>query len=207
MIISMCKVLCVTNRALCGEDFLTRIAAVAAAGADGMILREKDLPETEYAALAESVREICRRRGVSCILHSFPQTAAALHADFLHLPLPVLRALSADARAALPAFGVSCHSVQDAQEAETAGAAYLIAGHIFATDCKKGVPARGLSFLREVCSSVSVPVYAIGGITPDNAAEVISAGAAGVCVMSGLMQCEDPAACLRALRGGMQRAV
>lgn len=64
------------------------------------------------------------------------------------------------------------------------GACYVIAGHIFSTDCKKGVPPRGLAFLREVTNSVSIPVYAIGGITVENSGEVFAAGAAGVCMMS-----------------------
>ena len=150
MIISMCKILCITNRKLCKGDFPARIAAIAAQQPAGIILREKDLPEPEYAALAEQIMKICSTHGVPCILHSFPQTAAALHADFLHLPLPVLRGLPDAARTALPAFGVSCHAVGDAQEAAAAGASYLIAGHIFATDCKKGLPGRGLAFLHDV---------------------------------------------------------
>ena len=60
--------------------------------------------------------------------------------------------------------GVSVHSVEDARLAEQCGATYLTAGHVFVTDCKKGLAPRGLDFLHEVCSSVKIPVYAIGGI-------------------------------------------
>ena len=59
------------------------------------------------------------------------------------------------------------------------------------TDCKKGLAPRGLAFLQEVVESVAIPVYAIGGIGSENAASVRKTGAAGVCVMSGLMQCEN----------------
>lgn len=72
------------------------------------------------------------------------------------------------------------------------GATYITAGHIFATDCKKGVPPRGLDFLSSVCSFVNIPVYAIGGISPVNAQKAIDAGAEGVCIMSGLMTCKSP---------------
>ena len=67
------------------------------------------------------------------------------------------------------------------------GASYVTGGHIFATDCKKGVPPRGLDFLKAVCSSVNIPVYAIGGINGDNINSVLNAGASGACIMSGLM--------------------
>lgn len=201
----MCKILSITNRRLCKGDFLTRIAQIAAQKPAGIILREKDLPQQDYAALAAQVQEICKKADVPCILHSFPETAKRLRADALHLPLPLLRELKS--REGLPPLGVSCHSVQDAQEAAQAGASYLIAGHIFETDCKKGLAGRGLQFLHEVCESVSVPVFAIGGISPDNAAQVMQQGAAGICVMSGLMQCDDPADCMKQLKGGMCRAI
>lgn len=200
----MCKVICVTNRKLCGGDFLTRIERVAAARPDAVILREKDLPEPEYTALAEQVTAICQRYDVQCILHSFAAAAVRLRAEYLHLPLPVLRQMQS-----LPEnikIGVSCHSEAEAQEAVSRGANYLIAGHIFATDCKKGLPGRGTDFLRAVCRSVNVPVYAIGGIAPENAAEVMQAGAAGFCIMSGLMQCDSPANEIEALRRACHEA-
>lgn len=59
--------------------------------------------------------------------------------------------------------------------------------HILATDCKKGVPPRGLTYLEEVCNAVSIPVYGIGGITIENAKEVINHGVEGICMMSSLM--------------------
>ena len=69
----------------------------------------------------------------------------------------------------------------------------MIAGHIYATDCKKGLPPRGLEFLEEICRSVSLPVYAIGGIRLDRKQieKTLAAGARGVCVMSGAMTCES----------------
>ena len=88
-------------------------------------------------------------------------------------------------------IGASCHSVAEAQEAARLGCTYITAGHVFVTDCKKGLAPRGLAFLQEVVESVAIPVYAIGGIGSENAASVRKTGAAGVCVMSGLMQCEN----------------
>lgn len=196
----MSEILCVTNRALCREDFLTRLERIAAGGAAGIILREKDLPLQAYQALAEQVLPVCQARGVTCILHSHPQAAEELRVRAIHLPLPILRTLSRRQRESFRVLGASCHSVEEAREAEDLGCTYLTAGHIFATDCKKGLPPRGLEFLRSVCRSVSIPVWAIGGISPENIRSVVQAGAQGGCVMSGLMQCRDPQALLEDFR-------
>ena len=126
-----------------------------------------------------------------CILHNFVNTAHTLQHTALHLPLPVLRSLSEPERHSYRILGASCHSVADAKEAETLGCTYITAGHIFDTGCKKGLPGRGLEFLQEVCTCVSIPVYAIGGICPENLASVKAAGAAGACIMSSAMTCED----------------
>ena len=181
-----------TNRLLCREDFLERIDKIAKAQPKGIILREKDLPESEYKSLAKAVLEICGRYGTTCILHSFAQTAEELNAKALHLPLYRLRELPSNKISGFTRLGVSCHSAEEAKEAQKLGCTYITAGHVFDTDCKKGLPGRGVDFLKQVCDSVSLPVYAIGGINAENAAQAINAGAKGVCVMSGAMTCSDP---------------
>ena len=195
----MSDILCVTNRALCREDFLRRTEKIAAARPAAVILREKDLPEADYTALAREVLAICRAKGVPCILHGSPAAARAQEVSALHLPLPLLRALPAAERDFFTTLGASCHSPTEAREAEKLGCTYITAGHVFDTACKAGTPGRGLDFLRQVCAAVSIPVYAIGGIGPENIAAVRAAGAAGACVMSGLMTCDDPGRYLDAL--------
>lgn len=185
-------ILSVTNRKLCREDFLSRIERIAAANPAGIILREKDLSEEEYRSLAEQVLNICRKQGTPCILHSFYETALELECDSVHLPLPVLMGMEPGKRKKFRILGASCHSAEDAVLAEKMGCCYLTAGHVFETDSKKGLPGRGMDFLEQVCRSVSVPVYAIGGITAAHMGRIRQAGAAGACVMSGLMTCEDP---------------
>lgn len=187
----------VTERALCREPFLDRVAAVAAARPAGVLLREKDLSETDYEALARSVQGICRRYGVPFLAHTHPGVAQALGADGLHLPLPVLRALSPNQRRALPRLGVSCHSVAEAVEAWQLGADYLSAGHVFDTSCKAGLPGRGLDFLAAVCGAVPLPVYAIGGVQPAAVPALRRAGAAGGCVRAPLTTCPSPTDYLR----------
>lgn len=83
---------------------------------------------------------------------------------------------------------VSVHSQDEAIEAERLGADALIAGHIFVTDCKKGLEPRGLDFLRKICENVSIPVFAIGGIDDNNTELVKQAGAQGECRMSWYMK-------------------
>lgn len=170
---------------------MTRIEEAAKLHPTGILLREKDLPEEEYKQLAEQVLEICKKYQVPCLLHSFTEVARELGAKAIHLPLPVLRGLSAEQRDCFSVLGASCHSIEEAREAVALGCTYIIAGHIFATDCKQGLPGRGLNFLRSVCDSVAVPVYAIGGISRENMADVLAAGAKGACVMSGWLQCEN----------------
>lgn len=170
---------------------MERVAQIARCRPAAIILREKDLPEKNYAVLAKQALTVCRQYGILCILHNFTAIAAELNASALHLPLPVLRSLSAADRKNFSVLGASCHSVAEAEEAESLGCTYITAGHIFATDCKKGVPERGINFLQAVCSAVSIPVYAIGGITPERKSELQNAGAEGACVMSAVMTCSD----------------
>jgi len=191
MIMCMSDLLCVTNRTLCREDFLTRIERIAACHPAGIILREKDMNPEEYKELAAAVMEICEQHGVRCILHNFPDVAMSLQADAIHLPLPLLRELSQEKKAHFTDLGASCHSVEDALEAQALGCTYITAGHVFETDCKKGLPGRGPDFLRNVCAAVDIPVYGIGGIDADNIALVRDAGANGACLMSSLMVSEN----------------
>lgn len=191
MTIYMSDILCITNRKLCREDFLTRIEEIAKAKPAGIVLREKDLSETDYLTLAKDVLKICRQYDTPCILHSFVQTAIALKADAIHLPLPLFLQLGEKEKKQFSVIGVSCHSLEDALIAEKNGCTYITAGHIFETDCKKGLPGRGLTFLRQICQSTSVPVYAIGGINPKNITKVRQCGVKGACIMSGTMVCED----------------
>lgn len=192
MIICMFNILCITNRHLCKTDFLSHIEEIAKSCPGAIVLREKDLSEEQYRKLAEDVLEICERHNVECILHKFVRVAIELNCKAVHLPLEILRNLTLEERKAFSTIGASCHSTGDAMEAEILGCTYVTAGHVFDTECKKGIPGRGIEFLKKVCLSVSIPVYAIGGINAENVGEAIEAGAAGVCVMSGIMQCESP---------------
>ncbi|MDD6071151.1 MAG: thiamine phosphate synthase [Clostridiales bacterium] len=191
MIIFMSDIICVTNRSLCKEDFLQRVEKIAAANPAAIILREKDLTKEEYKKLAKQVLQICEKYQVPCILHSFTDVAIELSTEAIHLPLLILREMTEEQKSRFKVLGASCHSLEEALEAERLGCTYIIAGHIFATDCKKGLPGRGLDFLKSICGNVSIPVYAIGGIDSSKIETVRNAEAKGACIMSGFMQCED----------------
>ncbi len=120
----MFEIVCVTARALCPGDFLSQLERVAAAGVDKIILREKDMPEPAYKALAAQALALCRRYGVECAVHNFPQTAKELGAPALHLPLPRLRELTPAERGEFPTLGASCHSLEDVREAVELGCSY-----------------------------------------------------------------------------------
>lgn len=181
-----CKTIAVTHRRLCVRPFLEQISRVLAQKPAGLILREKDLSWEDYAALAKQVIPFCEKAGVLCYLNGFPQAGELLNHPWLQLSFPLL--LEHGRPRGTKRLGVSVHSVEEAVRAQQLGADFLMAGHIFPTACKPGLPPRGLEFLRQVCQAVTVPVYAIGGITPENSSLALQAGAEGVCVMSGAMK-------------------
>ncbi|MBL4933114.1 thiamine phosphate synthase [Clostridium paridis] len=183
--------ICITNKKLCKDDFLNRINLLAKGNPYGIMLREKDLTLFEYEALAIKVKEICDINKVSLIINQNIDVALKLNIPNIQLSMSNLR-LYKDKLSKFTNIGASIHSVEEVTEAQELGATYLIAGHIFLTDCKKGVPEKGLSFLEEVCNEANIPVFAIGGITDDKLGTVKNAGATGVCVMSESMTCTDP---------------
>ena len=186
----MSDLICITNRKLCSNNFSDQIEMIASAHPKAIVLREKDLSEKEYEQLARQVMQICQKHGTQCILHSFSNVAIALGAEAVHMRLPLLQKMTPQEKSHFQIIGASCHSLEEAKEAQDLGCTYITAGHIFLTDCKKGLPGRGLPFLEEICKTVRIPVYAIGGISSQNIESVRKTGAAGACIMSGFMRCK-----------------
>ncbi|GEL76722.1 thiazole tautomerase TenI [Tenuibacillus multivorans] len=102
-------------------------------------------------------------------------------------------------------IGRSVHSVVEAKKAEQDGADYVLYGHIFKSNSKPGLKPRGLENLKNLIEQVSIPVIAIGGITPHNANKVMECGAHGIAVMSGILESENPKKVTQHYRGGVSR--
>lgn len=196
----MFEIIAVTSRGCCPSvrEFAAQAARIAASGVSKVILREKDLPPADYKVLARDFLRECGDAGAELLLHCFAAVAKELNHPKIHLPLPVLEA-QPGLRRDFETIGVSVHSQEQARSALRLGADYLSAGHVFATDCKKGLAPRGLGFLSEICGEMPVPVYAIGGISAENIRSVQEAGAAGACVMSSIMRSEAPEEYVKAL--------
>ena len=139
MTMSMYRKICVTNRALAERPFLEQLACVLATKPYAMILREKDLTEEGYEELAGKVKKLCENTDTRLILHSFPDAAMHLGCTAIHMPLHRFTKMPEEQKQKFLVRGVSVHSVEDARLAEQCGATYLTAGHVFVTDCKKGL--------------------------------------------------------------------
>jgi thiamine-phosphate diphosphorylase len=189
----------VTDRkALVGDKtvsaLLDTIRAAAAAGVDWVQIREKDLPARELFALVKEAVALASVRSGSIwprstkiIVNDRLDLALAAGAAGVHLghaSAPVREVVRWCRAGNAPAdflVGVSCHSLEGAQEAENAGASYAYFGPIYETPSKIpfGKP-HGVKELAQVTKAVSIPVIAIGGVDESNAADCLRAGAAGI---------------------------
>ena len=172
----------------CRELLLAKISDAACAGVDYIQLREKDLPARELELLAREavciVREMRNeKRETRLLINSRCDVALTTGADGVHLPSDDI--FPSDARAVCSSvlsqsviIAVSCHSAEEIRLAESQGADFAVFGPVFE---KVGTSLRvGLEGLRAACQVGRPPVLAIGGVTLDNAAACIEAGAAGV---------------------------
>lgn len=189
------KTVAITNRHLCCKELLYQIELLCKRGVSAIILREKDMTEKEYKSLAEKAIAIGQSYNTSIILHSFVNVAESLGCSAIHLPMPLFMKMADNKRSyrksltdSFKIIGVSTHTLKEAVEAEKAGAAYITASHIYATECKKGCEPKGIDYLKEVCKAVSIPVYALGGMNFNNMNDALKAGAEKVCMMSEMMR-------------------
>ena len=195
----------ITNRKLCENENLERqIEKIFSAYEKKIILknfeivtltlREKDLDKNEYLKLVEKIYPICQKYRIDLILHQNYDLNLdeKYNIGGIHLSYDSFKSLNKNIREGLikkyKKIGVSIHSIDEAKEVEMLGATYIVAGHIFETDCKKDLEPRGLKFIQELSSTLTIPIFVIGGINQENSNLVINSGAFGVCMMSSLMK-------------------
>ncbi|MBS4538597.1 thiamine phosphate synthase [Clostridium sp. D2Q-11] len=175
----------VTNRNLIKEEnFYEAIERCSQASIDGLILREKDLSTDELLEMAKRVKVITNKYHIPLIINGNIEVAKKINSYGCHLSY---KDIPNNYHKEGLKLGASIHSVEEAIESERLGVDYIIAGNIFETDCKPGLIGKGIEFLEEIKSRVSIPIIAIGGIDIDNAKKVINAGVNGVAIMSSAM--------------------
>ena len=159
-----------------------------------LTLREKDLDKNEYLNLVEKIYPICKKYGIDLILHQNYDLNLdeKYNIEGIHLSYEIFKSLNKNIREKLikkyKRIGVSIHSLDEGKEVEILGATYVVAGHIFETDCKKDLKPRGLIFIKQLSSTLTIPIFAIGGINQENSNLVIKSGAFSVCMMSSMMK-------------------
>ena len=173
-----------SDRRNCARPLPEQVARLAGS-VDALIMREKDLDNARYAALARDVMAACDRAGIVFIAHGHVEAARAVDAPYLHLPLPEL--VRAGRPEGFALVGTNVHEVGEVAQAEALGADYRVASPIIAPSCKP-LPRRGTAFLAQVVQAAHVPVLALGGITEVTESAVRATGAAGAIRMSGYMR-------------------
>lgn len=174
------------------------LAAVIDGGCRMVQLRDKESPSGRLLPLAERLLARARSAGVTFVVNDRVDLAVAVGADGVHLGQDDL-----PARLARPllrpgmVLGVSTHDVAQAHAARDAGADYVAVGAMFATTTKPDFLLVGPGLLRKLRPDIRVPLVGIGGITHDNVADVIRAGADGVAVISAVCGAPDPAVATR----------
>jgi thiamine-phosphate pyrophosphorylase len=192
------------TESVCRGDWFETAAAAIAGGADCIQLREKALTDRAWLERARRLVDLCHEHGVLFVANDRADLAVACGADGLHVGQDDLAV--SDARRVLgprPLVGVSTHTVPQAEAAIAMAPDYIAVGPMFASTTKPQDVVPGPALAREVARRTSLPIVAIGGITPDNASEVVDAGARCICVCSAVISQPDVAAAARALRSAI----
>lgn len=176
-----------------GRALVAALEAAVHAGIKAIQLREKDLTPREQFALAEEARDVVQPLGARLFINERADIARAAGLDGVHLTSASLSPRAA--RRCLRAgslVGVSTHSLAEARFAETFGADFITFGPVFYTASKAsyGEP-RGLEELQRICTAVTLPVFALGGITVARIPACLRAGAHGVAAISALLDVPD----------------
>jgi len=184
-----------------GRPLVSLLQRVLTAGISTIQLRERDLSARELVALACEVRVVTGSCNSQLLINDRIDVALALEGVGVHLrsnslPLSVARRLLGPQRL----MGISVHSVEEAVQAESQGADYIVLGPIYETPSKQMFgPPLGIQTLEETCGLVRIPIIGIGGVTAERAREMRRAGAFGVAVITAILGADDVESATREL--------
>ncbi|AMV71424.1 thiamine phosphate synthase [Desulfuromonas carbonis] len=191
-----------------GGDLLAAVERALAGGVEAVQLREKDLPAAEFLHLARQLRSLTSRYHARLLINRRLDVARAVAADGLHLgpdPPALLEARRQLGPRAL--LGVSTHDLTELRRAATAGADFATFGPIWHTPAKApfGEPV-GTPQLAAACVAGALPVFALGGVTPDRVPQLRTAGAAGAAAIAALLAVADPTRAAQQFRAALDAA-
>ena len=182
----------IDTQALKGRHYIEAANQVISGGAKTIQLRDKIQDKKELLPIAQQLKNLCAEHDVLFIINDYLDLALATDADGLHLgqndlPIKVARKLLPIGKI----LGCSTTTVDQATTAEGEGADYIAVSSIYPTTSKETAKVVGLERLRQIRQAVSLPLVAIGGITKDNATEVMTAGADSIAVISAILEAGD----------------
>jgi len=185
----------ITDRLQAGTRNLREVVEEALdGGVKAVQLREKDLSSRELYELAYDLKKLTSRYGARLLINDRLDIALAVDADGVHLgndSIPIYRVRKLLGQQRL--IGVSCHNQVNAITAQEKGADFITFGPVFYTPSKAkyGKPV-GIDKLESVTHLLDIPVFAIGGVTAANTREVLTAGAAGIALISAIVAAREP---------------
>ena len=183
----------VTDRKWTGRQSLAKqVESALKGGATCVQLREKNLDYEGFLAEAVEINKLCKKYKVPFIVNDNVEIAIKSGADGVHVGKDDMQA--GDVRKKIGddmILGVSAHNVNEALTAEKNGADYIGAGAVFGTSTKTNVSAMSYDTLKDICSAVSIPVVAIGGINENNIPLLKGSGIDGMALVSAVFSAED----------------
>jgi len=197
----------ITDERIAGRSHLEIAKEVLEGGAKVIQLRDKVKTDREMFTIAREMAKLCHAYDAYLIVDDRVDVALASGADGVHLgpeDLPVY-----EVRKIVPEnfiIGATVHSVEEALRAQEEGADYVGAGSVFPTSTKgREITLIGLSGVKEIASSINIPVVAIGGIRIENLKDLFQAGASGVAICSFILSQKDIREATQALKGEIRR--
>jgi thiamine-phosphate pyrophosphorylase len=200
----------ITDGKQLGGQLLAVIERALLAGVDLVQIREKELSARELFELTRAAVGLVRGRDTRAkiLVNARADVALAAGAHGVHLPAGSVSPAEIR-RVSPPGFvvGVSCHHPHEVGRAAKEGADFVVFGPVFETASKRVYgPPQGLQRLREACATAGIPVLALGGVGPGNAAQCLAAGAVGLAGISLFQQAKDLAATIATLRALLDNA-